>query len=442
MKKYIYKDQKNLFMESAVINKYPILRQLLEKNIDITDKNISDLSPEEQKFAKNLIPTIHKEAISEWIKNSRYIELENEEVMKCMICNRTNKYIYFISNHENNKEMNVGSECIKKFIGKDDAAAFKRITKRNQRIYIINNEFPGIEQEMEQWLSIPGRLELIIPKILEDKWLNLGYRARKLFNDYLTGKESDESFEQFRLIFIQRDSLRNKIDDYIIDNRNKKHIGTIKIRNWLLLNKEYLILEKLKGFGIITPDIAAYISESEFMKEISKDMRLLFNASNITNFMEFPEARSYVFKVNPLNNLNLKCSHANIINMFKSNIWGGASLDIINAEKSIIKYALPSDSASYEEAVKLLSDILSRSIWSIYDFDIRFGEIILNNSIGLFKMVKLIDFVNENVRYIYYKDPNEIIQNAATCRGQELSKKAADSRIDMWLKPIKSSYSK
>ena len=60
----------------------------------------------------------------EWVGIGTSDEASGE--IHCQLCGRKNKYVYYIQNKLNEKELNVGSDCINKFPGIDNVRALRR----------------------------------------------------------------------------------------------------------------------------------------------------------------------------------------------------------------------------------------------------------------------------------------------------------------------------
>lgn len=224
---------------------------------------------------KDLIDT----TVREWRATTTILERPKRDEV-CELCNTPIKYLCYIFNFKNNTELQVGSECIKKFPNMEGYVEHSKQLKnihKNQKIIARRNEFyerfPNCEvfiSDAEKYFStLPILLSYNLYTKLEDvvKRLRLIYtkyvnEGKKPFNSQLS------SFELFDLAINQFNENRQKADEQIEFNINKPLICKRREIDWLLSqNKQAIVSQIAENGGFYSLSTLRHITSVEFISD-------------------------------------------------------------------------------------------------------------------------------------------------------------------------------
>ncbi|MCG9969648.1 hypothetical protein L9W92_16715 [Pelotomaculum terephthalicicum JT] len=108
--------ERTLLLNSQVIEDYPWFHDLLKSNQRITEELIDSLSIDYQRFFDNMLNKVIGQATVEWEGNPQHPvdDLEDKRT-PCTLCGQPTRWVFYIFNKWNGKNINVGSECVKHF---------------------------------------------------------------------------------------------------------------------------------------------------------------------------------------------------------------------------------------------------------------------------------------------------------------------------------------
>lgn len=137
----------------------------------------------------------NKQLLIDEIKNEWYAIGCNDEAtgeVRCQLCHTKNKFVFYIQNKQNNNELHVGSECIKKFPGIKDVSTVRRtFTERQKQQAEIKRriDFDKIDLEninyiksSEEWFS---NFRILLPYKLYHDIKNILYNLNSLRTNYI-----------------------------------------------------------------------------------------------------------------------------------------------------------------------------------------------------------------------------------------------------------------
>lgn len=137
----------------------------------------------------------NKQLLIDELKNEWYAIGCNDEAtgeIRCQLCRTKNKFVFYIQNKQNNNELHVGSECIKKFPGIKDVSTVKRtFTERQKQQAEIKRriDFDKIDLEninyiksSEEWFN---NFKILLPYKLYHNIKTILYNLNSLRTNYI-----------------------------------------------------------------------------------------------------------------------------------------------------------------------------------------------------------------------------------------------------------------
>lgn len=226
--------------------------------------------------------TYNKILLIENVKGEWYVENHNAEdpdkKVKCGLCNTPNKYLFYIRNRINNKQLNVGSSCITNFPGIEGYAEYKyqlnktiRTQKEIARRTEFHNRFPNcteiIDSSSYYFDNLPILLsyELYFP--LKDTVKNLRLIYTKYIKNGKTPFETQrDPFQLFKECVYTYNDLKTKADKFIENNINKSNVCKRSEIDWMLDNRKIKLMEQIaKNNGIYTIETLKEINSTTFI---------------------------------------------------------------------------------------------------------------------------------------------------------------------------------
>lgn len=403
MKLAITKKDQTVLLISEITKDYKWFYELLEKNDRITEALVESLDNDQKNFIEHMLPVILQQAILEWREKAQYpIDLgENKENWtNCSLCGQPNRYIHFIVNRLTGKEINVGSDCVKEYSFNDGNTEHQRKEARKiRRLNILNTELPGIKRTIENWLNQLENFELWIPLDLSKKYRDIGEQLKKRYEDFLEGKESENSISELKNLIEQGQKELEVFRSYSNDNRDNNFLVTKEMYRWIQRNmgnpSVRTAFEQLKNDGRITYQIAHRISEEGFMKKIVRLMNRHLEEMQIV----IEEARiaenNYSFYVEQLKGCRFYISHQELLQNFGWVLFGEEPFVEISANE-FVKIGKVNDEQSMYVLLKALARKLRKEPIKLNGYDYDFNEIVLFDENGrCHKVVNLKAFVSK-----------------------------------------------
>lgn len=398
--------ERMLLLNSKTIEDYPWLYQFLEENPNIKESELATLPPDTQNFFNNMFKLILKQASEEWTSRDGFPVdvLDGDERIPCELCHTPIKYICYITNEVNGKELVVGSECVTHFgmdLGKPPAQLFKERI-RTKRLEKLNTEFPGIGKIINSWNQTLEEYAILIPEKLEKPYLELGSHTSNLYQNYLDGKEAEsdqqEIFDTFKGFLRDREKSLVNIENYVKDNISKKFIPTKDIVIWLTREGRREAIEWLKEDGLITWRTAHRIEEPTFMNLLVPEFNSAIKTFEVKIEkvdLDFRGKRGYVIQPLQTNEYKLFCKHSDLVINYGGLIFGQELVSPFSIG-SLFNIGVTYDEKSIDIVVSNLSRICKGSGIGFKEHDIEFNEIVIfENSSGKYVILKLKDFAEQ-----------------------------------------------
>lgn len=295
-------EERQLVLNSAIIDEYPKLKKVLGKykRIGIKDlENYDDFDADLRNVIIHVFKQIMEVAVEEWYGAHEFITIDPinpKDRTRCSLCGRRNIYIYHITNRHNNIKLNVGSECINKFSGIDNKALMGMTIKqakskavkeahRLRRIEAFNNRFPDSKVMLSNWKKEYNNLPIILPNDLHNNLTILYEEADGIYKTYESGRGTNEDLDKFGEIINLREELINKTNEFINLNKDQKFICSKEIYNWLreLGSEGDKIIEIIRNNeSMLTKESITSIYESKFLDKVIADFKVMLLHTNVT----------------------------------------------------------------------------------------------------------------------------------------------------------------
>ncbi len=270
-KSVLSRDEITLFKHSEELkntelygNLYDILFKI-NKIKAISIEELIDLGLDEKGI---IILTQNKKRLSDNIKREWYVRNNSAEDpnkrVRCGLCNAPNRYLFYIINRFNSKQLNVGSTCMTKFPEiegyvdhKHQLAKIQKTQKETERWQIFNNKFPDIENIIQSIDTYFNKIPILLPYNIYYPFKDAIIQLRKMYNSYIKHGTKDVNilFVSFQQKLEECKDFQIKSDKFVENNSNSKLICKRQEMNWLIDNKESdLLLEISKNNGMYSLD--------------------------------------------------------------------------------------------------------------------------------------------------------------------------------------------
>ena len=295
-------EQRQLVLNSVIIDEYPKLKRVLGKYKNIVKKDLEDddnFDSELRNIIENVFKKIMEVAVEEWYGANEFVVIDpinKKDRTKCSLCGTPNIYIYHITNRHNNIKLNVGSECINKFPGIDNKllkgmtinqAKSKAIkdAKRLRRLEVFNSRFPNSSTLLLDWKKEYINLPIILPIDLHNSLTTLHEDTDHIFQSYENGQGTNEDLDKFEELINLRRELINRANEFINLNKDQKFICSKEIYNWLreLGSEGDKIIEIIRNNeSMLTKESITSIYESKFLDKVIADFKVMLLHTNVT----------------------------------------------------------------------------------------------------------------------------------------------------------------
>lgn len=209
---------------------------------------------------------------NEWIGIGCNDEATGE--IRCQLCRTKNKLVFYIHNKLNDNELNVGSECIKKFPGIENVAKIRRTHNEQQKYQAEVKrriEFDEIDlaninyiKESEEWFK---NFKILLPYKLFNDIKTILYNLNSLKTTYIkSGGEITHVKQQY---FEFKEILEKcKTEAENIYEVNKGHILICRkeLADWLNVNHHDIWEAVMKNGGLLNSETLKYCYYTKFVQ--------------------------------------------------------------------------------------------------------------------------------------------------------------------------------
>lgn len=398
-------DRKNraLLLQSESCRKnlpiiYDFVYKYLDSDVSIIDEAIKSLNSEDVIVFNDMLQGILTLCKDEWIGGQNPVEVIDDESLRkrCSLCNQpNNKWVYNIMNKLNGRKMNVGSTCIDEFPSIElrknrTRTQLEKEAEKINRMKMLTIQFPRIEKTLQQWESKLDSFEILIPHELEKPYLEIGEKIRKLKEDYLNKKISDDKFPEIKEFFSESNQYISSMKEYVEDYRNERFVVTREIVSWLKVRGDLQTLETLKETGFLTYKTAVKIYEKNFLDKVIEDMNFLYSDSGLIIKGVDQDKKGFIIEPFSEEEFKLICPFGNFLKYFSCVLFGEKQTIVFNIKNIFIASDIYGNS-SLELAMIKLQKVLkeAKSLFSI-------------------KIDNNIDYIAENIIDVYDRSKDKI----------------------------------
>lgn len=213
----------------------------------------------------------------EWYVESKSAEDPNKKV-KCGLCNTPNRYLFYIRNRLNNRQLNVGSRCMTKFPEIEGYANHKyqlgqiqRSQREAARWLQFHEKFPNAESIIDSATYYFDNLPILLPYDIYYPLSDVVVQLYRIHTKYIksgttpitTNKTSFELFDEYTQKY---NKLKTIADDVIDKNIKCKFVCKRQEIDWMLQTKKVDLLETIsKNQGFYTINTIKYITSIDFL---------------------------------------------------------------------------------------------------------------------------------------------------------------------------------
>lgn len=224
----------------------------------------------------------------EWVAIGYSDEATNE--VRCQLCNTKNKFVYYIHNKSNETDLNVGSECIKKFPGIGNFSQVKRT--RNEMVKKQSEakrriEFDGIDlddinfiKNSEEWFV---KFKILLPYKLYNDIKSGLYNLNSIKTLYIRNggdiKEVTKQYFEFKSILKKH---IQEAEDIYQKNKSNRLVCKKGLADWLKDNNIDIWEGVMKNDGILAEDTLKYCYYKEFVQANLKNFNQCILDKDIT----------------------------------------------------------------------------------------------------------------------------------------------------------------
>lgn len=413
----IDKNSRVLLQNSEITRESPWLLELMESQPNFKKEDLGTLPKEQQMWFRDLYNLKLKQAVREWKpKDSKPCDvLPKSERIPCQLCGTPNRYIFFIVNIQNGTELNVGRECVKNFgfEFKGDMRQLIKEAKRLRNLEALAIRFDNIRM-IERWDSVLDEQEILIPYDIENPYIELGKKAKIIYEEALENGVSQEIEDELNEILFKHDILISKIREYVEENKLRKFIPTRDIVRWVKRNSEASkTLDMLKEDGVIKWRTAHRIYHPGFARSLIAPFNSLLSPTGwaIQEFDDTGSRPVFVLISNQRNNVKLSCVYDQFVLEFGGTIFGESEVSI--SLKRLISISRLYGENSVYNALTHMSDLLFNRGFEVRGVDISFGEFIVYDSRTDRFIVcsELTSFANE-YKMLVFRNDQELFSRA------------------------------
>lgn len=199
---------------------------------------------------------------------------ESTTEIRCQLCSHPNRWVFYIKNRDNNNELHVGSECIKKFKGieninqitKDRGVINKRLSREKRIVefeQIDLNNINFIKEAEEKFHAI----DIVLPfMIYEGIRLSL-YNLNSIRTDYITnGGDITEVAERYFDLKSKNASFWKEAENFYNQMNQHPLICNKDIGDWIKNLMPNIWEQISKNEGQFSFETLKFIYKSSFIK--------------------------------------------------------------------------------------------------------------------------------------------------------------------------------
>jgi hypothetical protein len=353
------------------------------------------------------LPLCRKQAVDEWIGSNEKNPVEDlgedrSKWVKCSICGQPNRYVFYICNIFNGNFLNVGSDCIKYFgvrVDRNGRSIDQLIknAKRVRRLAELDSRIPGIDNIVTEWHHCLEEFPIVLPSKLENQYLELGNKLKKVYEMYLNEEEKrvEEIADTITKLLTQKDNILKQIEAHIEKHKEQDFVATKELVRWLETNGKHSVVQMIKeDGGKIKWRTVHRIEEPRLMNLILKKLGPHFQRIGAALIRADIEQGRYIWQPLWGPKLALSCKHSTLLLRY-----GGLLFNEI-LDKPLTRQALVEISEFYGEtsldlAIAELFSKLQGTDFRLWGYNLNYNEVVfLNLKQHNYIILPMIDFLS------------------------------------------------
>ena len=193
--------------------------------------------------------------------------------VRCQLCNTKNKLVFYIHNRFNDNELNVGSECIKKFPGIANVTQIRRTYNEQQKFQAEVKrriEFDEIDleninyiKEAEDWFK---NFKILLPYKLYNDIKTIIYNLNSLKTSYIKNggeiKYIKQQYFEFKEIL---ESYKKEAAQIYQSNKSSILCCKKNLSDWLNQNHNNVWEMVMKNNGLLSQETLKYCYYTDFV---------------------------------------------------------------------------------------------------------------------------------------------------------------------------------
>lgn len=197
------------------------------------------------------------------------------EEVHCQLCGAKNKYVCYIKNRRNDKELHVGTECVKNYKdinGTNIVLSKIRSSQRDTRKDARRSDFDVALGDNIGFIKISEeKIDTFPILLLYTLYNNLKkaiYNCNRIRTSYISsGGDLEECIAKFNQKKEEFDKLYQKAESHYLQYKNKPLVCTRQIADWLKSNNPTIIDTIRKSNGLLNETTLQYVYEPNFISQ-------------------------------------------------------------------------------------------------------------------------------------------------------------------------------
>lgn len=295
---------------------------------------------------------------------------------KCSLCKTINKHEYYIVNKLSKRTINIGGECVKKFLGDEIGSISKHILKNPKAAALYEDlqiEYPIIKDILFNDSTYLAQSKYILPLVLSDSFISIRKRLVKILNNYLSGKSKQLDQNKFKEHLFNYSEVKNQIMNF--NDKSSKEIWSCSIDlkrdiERIQPDSASQIVELIeKHNGLISFSIAPKIQVESFLNTFMA----------VFNVLHFPEIKIKDFSIGKItftfndlrNEYNFSINSSIFIGFFSKQVFSIRDVKVSEFTRKFYDQFTPSDSLTFK-LLEQLSEIHLEEQFGFKEMEINY----------------------------------------------------------------------
>ncbi|HBF2451793.1 TPA: hypothetical protein KRG96_003435 [Clostridioides difficile] len=408
--------EKNLIMNSSIIDDYPVLKKFYEVTPNLDESKLDTLDDETKNlFTSGFFEVIKNKAPNEWeIDFSKTNKIDSsDENSYCELCNKKIKNLCYIKNKINNKRLRVGSTCVTHFGIIDKKTLDEVIKQRNElkRRAELNKLINNVEKTLNNCDLFIEKSPIVIKNSKLEDFINIKKEAFNLKNKFISSnlesREKKEIVDKLNDRILGLEKGKVLLNRYIELNKNNKFILTKNILSSLDSN-DFKGRESLLKDGFVSEKNIFKINDIEFIRSISNDFNKYLRKYNmeIIDTVNRNGIMFYQIDIYRKNLVIVDYKYNDFALNYGSLLFSKEPLENISIE-SVFKSSRIINNITIKSIIDSIEGILYNTNFEIEDIFYDFNEIVIKNNKNNKYIILDFKYTIENFKYLLISEENQ-----------------------------------